>query len=202
MHKKLGIVSILLGAALILSALLLFGYNRYADSRAGAAAEEAVLSIQKQIETSEEIDIDSLDPVMPVADIDGYDYVGYVSIPSIGIELPVMADWDYARLKLSPCRQFGSSRTDDLVIAAHNYETHFGRLSSLTVGDPVKFTDMDGIENDYVMAKTEVLDPAMVDQVENSGYALVLYTCTYGGKTRVTVFCDRAAAPFSTLTVQ
>ena len=34
-------------------------------------------------------------------------------------------------------------------------------------------------------------DPTDVDAVKNSGYDLVLYTCTYGGKTRIVVFCDR-----------
>ena len=128
---------------------------------------------------------------MPVSQIDGYGYVGYISISGIKIELPVMAQWDYARLKIAPCRQFGSSRTDDLVIAAHNYEAHFGKLKELVPGDTVVFTDMEGIVNQYTVAKTEVLDPTLVDEVEKSGYDLVLYTCTYGGKTRVTVFCDR-----------
>ena len=113
--------------------------------------------------------------------------------PAIGIDLPVMSEWSYPRLKIAPCRQFGSSRTDDLVIAAHNYESHFGKLTSLTAGDSVTFTDMDGIVNEYVVNKVEVLDPHSVEEVEHSGYALVLYTCTYGGKTRVTVFCDRAS---------
>ena len=111
----------------------------------------------------------------------------------VGIDLPVMSEWSYPRLKIAPCRQFGSSRTDDLVIAAHNYESHFGKLTSLTEGDSVTFTDMDGIVNEYVVNKVEVLDPHSVEEVEHSGYALVLYTCTYGGKTRVTVFCDRAS---------
>ena len=119
--------------------------------------------------------------------------VGKISIPAIGIDLPVMSEWSYPRLKIAPCRQFGSSRTDDLVIAAHNYESHFGKLTSLTAGDSVTFTDMDGIVNEYVVNKVEVLDPHSVEEVEHSGYALVLYTCTYGGKTRVTVFCDRAS---------
>ena len=63
---------------------------------------------------------------------------------------------------------------------------------SIVPGDTVVFTDMEGIVNQYTVAKTEVLDPTLVDEVEKSGYDLVLYTCTYGGKTRVTVFCDRA----------
>ena len=132
-----------------------------------------------------------LDPELPVVELDGYEYVGYVEIPTLEVELPVMADWDYDRLKIAPCRQFGSSRTDDLVIAAHNYQTHFGRLKELQKGDTVRFTDMEGIVNTYSVSKCETLQPTEVDAVQNSGYDLVLYTCTLGGRTRVTVFCDR-----------
>ena len=34
---------------------------------------------------------------------------------------------------------------------------------------------MDGIVNEYVVNKVEVLDPHSVEEVEHSGYALVLY---------------------------
>ena len=43
----------------------------------------------------------------------------------------------------------------------------------------------------YAVSKCETLQPTEVDAVQNSGYDLVLYTCTLGGRTRVTVFCDR-----------
>ena len=133
----------------------------------------------------------SLDPEMPVVTLDGYEYVGYVEIPALELKLPVMSDWDYNRLTLAPCRQFGSSRTDDLVIAAHNYESHFGHLKDLSAGDTVTFTDMEGIVNTYCVKKIETLNPNEVDAVQNSGYDLVLYTCTKDGQTRVTVFCNR-----------
>ena len=102
-----------------------------------------------------------------------------------------MAQWDYDRLKIAPCRQFGSSRTDDLVIAAHNYQNHFGRLKELSRGDTVVFTDMESIVNAYSVEKVETLAPTEIDAVQKSGYDLVLYTCTIGGKTRVAVFCNR-----------
>ena len=204
------------GAALILSALVLLLHNRYADARAGREAETLLASVEAAISSqatepektrpsgqethlageengTEPTVAEALDPEMPVSMLEGYGYVGYVEIPALGLKLPVMSDWDYTRLEIAPCRQFGSSRTDDLVIAAHNYESHFGKLTSLTAGDSVTFTDMDGIVNEYVVNKVEVLDPHSVEEVEHSGYALVLYTCTYGGKTRVTVFCDRAS---------
>ena len=96
-------------------------------------------------------------------------------------------------MKIAPCRQFGSSRTDDLVIAAHNYQNHFGRLKDLQTGNAVIFTDMEGVINTYSIERIETLNPSEVDAVQNSGYDLVLYTCTKGGRTRVIVFCDRAA---------
>lgn len=192
-----GLVCVVLGVVLLLAAGGLYGYNRYEDAHAGAEAQTVVADLQQKVsetaDTGAEADSDPLDPELPVVEIDGNEYVGEISIPAIGIDLPVMSEWSYPRLKIAPCRQFGSSRTDDLVIAAHNYESHFGKLSSLSEGDSVIFTDMDGIENQYVVSKIEVLDPHSVEEVEHSGYALVLYTCTYGGKTRVTVFCDRAS---------
>ena len=194
-----GVLCVLLGVVLLLAALGLYGYNRWEDAQAGAEAQTVVQDLQEKVveqtqsaASAPAIDTSSLDPELPVVELDGYEYVGTVSIPAIGIDLPVMSEWSYPKLKISPCRQFGSSRTDDLVIAAHNYESHFGKLTSLTAGDGVTFTDMDGIVNEYVVNKVEVLDPHSVEEVEHSGYALVLYTCTYGGKTRIVVFCDRS----------
>lgn len=147
-------------------------------------------------QASEEAAVLTPDPTprpteMSVVEIDGYGYIGFLSIPSLGVELPVMSEWDYVRLKIAPCRQFGTTWTDDLVIAAHNYKTHFGNLSVLQEGETVLFTDMNGLESQYAVAAVETLLPTSVDEVQNSSYDLVLYTCTYGGATRVVVFCER-----------
>ena len=203
MPKKTGIAIIAVGAVLILSALLLLLYNRYEDAHAGQEAESLLASVEAAISAQEmaapnkpestEALSPPLDPEMPVVTLGGYEYVGYVEIPTLGLKLPVMAEWDYTRLQIAPCRQFGSSRTDDLVIAAHNYDTHFGKLRELSEGETVLFTDMEGIVSTYCVEKLETLSPDAVDAVLNSGYDLVLYTCTKGGRTRVIVFCDRAA---------
>ena len=204
MRKSPGILCIVIGGVLLLAALGLYGYNRYEDAQAGAEAQVVVQDLEQKLEQtvskaeSTETSSDSeemLSPELPVVMLDGYDYIGVISIPAIDIKLPVMSDWSYPKLKISTCREFGSSRTDDLVIAAHNYESHFGKLGSVSVGDNVIFTDMDGVENHYIVQKTDILQPTDVDAVEHSGYDLVLYTCTYGGKTRITVFCDRITEP-------
>lgn len=208
MPKKIGIAIVAVGAVLILSALLLFFYNCQEDVQAGQEAESLLENVEAVIEANKRKAADTgnqpgddlsaaPDSQISGAMLDGYEYAGYIEIPVLGLKLPVMSEWDYNRLKLAPCRQFGSSRTDDLVIAGHNYKRHFGYLKNLSAGDTVTFTDMDGIVNTYCVAKIETLDPNQVDAVQNSGYALVLYTCTMSGKTRTTVFCSReeTAAP-------
>lgn len=216
MSKTAGIVLVAAGVVFIALALLLLLFNGYEEQLAGQKAEILLEDVRAAMQekpgrpeavteappadvpfkdASPDADpVETVPPELPVAVIDGYEYIGYISISALELELPVMADWDYDRLKIAPCRHFGSSRTDDLVIAAHNYKTHFGYLSDLEIGTEVVFTDMDGIVNCYTLVKApEILAADAVDAVQNSGHDLVLYTCTPGGATRVAVFCDRAA---------
>ena len=53
----------------------------------------------------------------PVTMVGDYEYIGVLDLPALNLSLPIMSDWDYERLKMAPCRQFGSAATDDLVIA-------------------------------------------------------------------------------------
>ena len=214
MPKKFGVVFVAMGAVLILSALLLFTYNMMEDRQAGQNAEVVVSGLQSimdQVTAPSKRGVDTSDPdhpeemdetepeewetipqKLPAVMIDGYEYVGVLNIPDLQLELPVMDEWDYNRLKIAPCRHMGSSRTDDLVIAAHNYASHFGNLKTLKTGALVIFTDMDGIENRYALERgPETLAPNAVDEVLNSSYDLVLYTCTPGGATRVVTFYNR-----------
>ncbi len=191
MPKKSGGILIAAGVVLISSALLLFAYNRWEDHRAGQASERLMLEMEAILEPSETVPEETLDPELPVVTIDGHDYVGYLEFWELEMKLPVQAQWSYPNLQISPCREFGSSRAEDLIIAAHNYSTHFGKLKTLPIGSIVTFTDMDGIENFYAIAEIITLDPTKSEVVYGSSYPLVLYTCTPGGETRVVAFCER-----------
>jgi len=130
-------------------------------------------------------------PEMPVVDIKGHGYIGFVGIPTLQKELPVMAGWTYPKLKISPCRYTGSVYTDDMVIMAHNYSHHFGTLQNLRTGDVITFTDMNGVTVRYEVVALDILQPTAVEEMTSGEFDLTLFTCTYGGKTRVTVRCDR-----------
>ena len=188
-----------LGAVLVLAALSLFLWNQRENNEAGTSAEKILPRVMEQIETpgtgqepEEPSYPDPYDPTMTEVEIDGYAYVGYLSIPALELELPVMSEWDYTRLKIAPCRYAGSTKTDDLVICAHNYTRHFGPIRNLTPGDTVTFTDMDGVVWQYEVVAVDILAPTDVEDMTAGGYDLTLFTCTYGGASRVTVRCERA----------
>ena len=129
--------------------------------------------------------------VVKQTQIGGYGYIGYLSIPALKLDLPIMGEWDYHRLRIAPCRYVGSVQGNDLVIMAHNYNSHFGRLSKLSEGDRVTFTDMDGILTTYEVIALDILNPYAVEEVTSGDFDLTLFTCTYGGESRVTVYCDK-----------
>lgn len=129
---------------------------------------------------------------MPVVEVDGISYCALVEIPSVGICLPVSADWSMETLRFTPCRYSGSAYTGNLVIAAHNYIGHFSTLGNVGIGDPVTFTDMDGNVFRYRVSAIEVLPPTAVEEVTDGEWALTLFTCTVGGQNRVVVRCDPA----------
>ncbi len=193
MRKKIAITLMSVGVIFVGFAMGLLIYNNYESRKAQESSELLIESIRLSIaesELTEEI-TDPFDEEMVIKEIDGYGYIGYLSIPALQLDLPVMSEWDYGRLKISPCRYYGSTKTDNLVIAAHNYIVHFKYIGRLNQGDAVVFTDMDAVVHHYKVDSVDLLMPTDVDKVKDNGDDLILYTCTYGGAKRIIVRCSR-----------
>ena len=194
MRRKIAIALMSVGGFFVFLAAGLLGYNIYESESAKKSSAEQMDSIRTYLSEESAAEVDPFDEEMTVVDIDGYGYIGYLSVPSLELDLPVMSLCEYRRLRLAPCRYYGSTKTDNLVIAAHNYRFHFGYLGKLTGGDVITFTDMDGRVHSYTVTAVEMVAPTAVDQVKDTGDELVLYTCSYSGFERVVVRCRRATA--------
>lgn len=207
-----GLIFIVTGLLFIAAALSLAGYNVYTDARAGKSVRQVLDELDslfpettEMTETTETTDIaqeptEVPEPVvdvpdyilypdmeMPVKKVNGQDYIGVLRIDSLSLELPVISDWNYENLKTAPCRYSGSAYRDNLVICGHDYRSHFGGLRRISIGDTATFTDMDGNVFTYTAASVEVLDPAAIDDMTDSVYALTLFTCTLDGTNRLTI---------------
>lgn len=193
MKSKIGIFFMSAGALLIVLSLSLFLWNSAENKRADEAAEKALSSVLEAIEKNKDEYPDPYSTEMTVKEINGYDYIGYISVPSKNINLPVMSEWDYNRLKISPCRYYGSSKTDDLVIAAHNLRSFFWQILSLEPGATVIFTDMDGIVTKYTVSNVETLRPSEVERMKSGDWDLTLFTCTRGSQNRRAIRCIKVS---------
>lgn len=190
------------GALLLAGAVALASYNLWDMRRAAASAEQVMDTLRPILEMASaaerESDSGSVedhvlapDMDMPEQSVDGTEYIGVLEIPELGLCLPVAGSWDYERLKTSPCRYAGSAYTDDLVLAAHNYREHFGRLSTLSLDSELRFTDVAGNVFRYGVVEFETVGADAVEEVTSGSGDLTLFTCTVGGKSRVLLRADR-----------
>ena len=201
MRKGIGIGCIALGMICLLISIGFVVYNRYEASHGEKISQMLLHNLQTSIDaanqsenTPEETTVQSIQEYktreMMTIPVGNYDSIGILSIPVLELELPVLADWSYEKLKNAPCHYYGSCYESDFVIAAHNYPAHFGRLSQLQAGDLVVFTDAAGTMHCYEVVLLETLAATATEAMITSGFDLSLYTCTQGGGSRVTVRCN------------
>ena len=202
MRKWIGVICVFLGVVCILSSVGFVVYNRWENKNAEEIAKdllEDVQSIMDEKQPEQPLPADTVnlpdDPEkmpteMATVKVDGYDCIGVLSVPVLDLELPVLTDWSYAKLKKAPCHYYGTYYEKDFVIAAHNYQSHFGKLSELQPKDLILFTDVSGTVYCYEVVLLETLPGNATEEMIASGFDLSLYTCTPGGASRVTVRCN------------
>jgi sortase A len=198
MRKRMGVLCILLGVACLLSSVGFIAYNRWEDKTAAATAQSLLEDVQsliheKQPEQPLPNDTEIFPAEMATVAVGNYDCIGILSVPVLDLELPVLSEWSYAKLKKAPCHYYGTCYEENFVIAAHNYKSHFGRLSELQAGDLIVFTDAHGVDHHYEVVLLETLPKEATKEMIAGGFDLSLYTCTTGGTGRVTVRCRAVA---------
>ncbi|MCC8110832.1 MAG: sortase [Ruminococcus sp.] len=209
MKKLQSRIWMIIGICMILAAVVLCCYNMRQNQKGAEYAEYALAQLQELIptiaddkaeESGDSSQVDELEQSdilseydIPeketLIEIDGRYYLGTISIPAIGIELPVLSEWSYANLKISPCRYQGTVAEGNLIIAAHNFSSHFGRIKNLNPGDEIYFTDGDGTVHTYEVVQSNLIYGYNVSGMEDGAddWDLTLFTCTWSGTNRMTI---------------
>lgn len=193
---------------LLLAALFLVLYNLHEDEQSRRVSGEVLTELKQEIaeqfvptETEPpeptndlyaeyETEPETVPETDPSLELDGEVYVGVISIPELGVELPVMQSWSYPNLRIAPCVYSGAAASDDLIIAAHNYRSHFGNISTLYSGSLIRFTDVSGMVYEYEVLQTDTINGYDAPSMREGGgetWNLTLFTCTLSGRSRVSV---------------
>lgn len=212
---------ILVGVLLVLASVGLVSYNTYDSARAGMESDRVLDELEDLIQRNpipvpthiQYIDVDAdgnesvrdelvyvspddetqtVGQTIPTVQVDEWKYIGVLQIPSLRLTLPVLHKWDYSRLRIAPCRYYGSVYKHNLVIAGHNYSVHFSPVRSIRLGADVYFTDVYGTRYHYRVSKTETVQPDQVTYMvtTNGEWELTLFTCNLGGATRFACRCQ------------
>lgn len=194
--QKSGVLILLAGLLLVAVALGMHLLQQKQDSIAGETAALLLQQLELDRPTIQP-DATQSDPEKPAAQMPekvymGYHMLGSIQIPSVGIRLPVLDNWDEQMLKAAPCRYTGSIPTGDMIIMGHNYKSHFTPLHQAAVGDKVIFTDVQGVMHYYNVAAIENLHRTE-GELLRSEYPLTLFTCSPGGLNRLVIRCEKAA---------
>ncbi|WP_295067205.1 sortase [Ruminococcus sp.] len=213
MRKKIKTALIFTGILMLIAAAALCVFNIIQDRRAYEKSQNVLTELKRYIpEPTEEIptkpsenpaddlflQYEQVEEEEPIAiNVDGIDYSGYISLPSLGLELPIIDNWSYDALEISPCRFSGTASGNDLIIAAHNYNSHFGRINELENGAEFSFIDTRGNIYRYTVEDIRVLDGSDSEGMfsgSESEWDITLFTCTLSGQARVAVRgsrCDK-----------
>ena len=203
-RNKIRAIIITLGCCCIIAAAALSAYNYMESKSAAEASQELTTRLSEMLVLAKPQETDPADEELSLLPegteaeaapearkVDGYNVCGILSMPSINIQLAIIQEWSYPNLNISACRYSGTPE-EQMILLAHNYRNHFGKLSTLEVGDRLTFTDVFGVEFTYEVTGTEIWATNQLRQIiSGDEWDLTLFTCTYGGANRVVVRCDR-----------
>ena len=198
--ERRGTLWLLIGGLLIGAALLLSVYNVYDEKRAEQASTSASVQLQEEMKKIEDTSTEAEIPdyviypeiEMPVIEIDGETYIGFLEVPVLKLSLPIIGgEWNASKMKKAPCLYEGSVYMKNMVIVGHNYRSHFSKLKTLEMGTEICFIDAEGNRFEYTLEWVEIIEESDIEAMSsgNEEWDLTLFTCTYGGKERYTLRC-------------
>ena len=189
-----GRITILFGLILMLAGLVWHAASLRESTQAALAVQQVVPQLEMSqpenaVTETQTPPSQQQNMIMTEKTVDGIGYIGILEIPALSLKLPVINHWSSKNAKVAPCRYSGSPYQNDMILCAHNYDSHFGNLDQLAVGDEVAFADMDGNEFNYLVQESLIIEGTDVDIIQDGDWELTLFTCTPGGKMRYCVRC-------------
>ena len=120
--------------------------------------------------------------------------IGLLRIDKINLMYPILSNTSDELLTISPCRFYGPMPNEigNLCIAGHNYENqkHFGKLTSLEIGDIIQIYDLNSNNINYFIYKIQEVpanDTSCTSQNTNNMREVTLVTCNTIKGTRIIV---------------
>lgn len=197
MKKQIADVMIFFGCVCIVAGIAVYGQN-YQQNKLGQEHCDLIVH-EFQAQVLVEAEDDPLSPTVPqmvpvrneMLMIQGDLYIGVLEYGDY--TLPIYMDYSMQNLLSAPCAYAGSLSTNDLVIAGHNYQSHFWDLQYLSPGSTLKITNPNGKVYRYeVVVKETLHESQLTTLLDRAQWDLTLFTCSFpDSNNRIVLRCNR-----------
>lgn len=167
--QKIGFLLVLISCLLVLGSELLAYWNRTATA---SLTQQIKASLPEIIEGNPE---NYTDKDMPVLQLKGEDFCGLLQVPAFGISLPIRSSWNSNAVSQYPCRFWGSTYDNSLIIGGSARKDQFAFCGSLDLGDEIRVTDMTGAQFSYEVAAIDRSGHADMDIFQEKESHLILF---------------------------
>lgn len=183
MKKFYNVLLIILVISAITTSLLIFiKYKKNYDN------EKEVSNFIKEMETEDNKE-DS-----KIKTFKGFETIGIIEIPKIGIKYPIINETNDATMKISITKFWGPNVNEigNITLAGHNNRdgTMFGKTKNLIIGDIIKMKDLNNNTINYKIFDIYSISPndvSCVESTKENTREVTLITCTNGHKNRLII---------------
>lgn len=185
---------LILSLALLAAGVIIFLRDRSVQNRAAQNAASVLerLEIPSAANDPYPLYLENPNLAMPIKEVDGEDYIGRLTVPVLGLDLPLLAEAYGDILKLSACRYTGSLYQDNLILCGNPYNCFFGRLKNLRPGDVLSVSDLDGHVFTFQVSDIVIATQDVAESITEEGWALTLFTSEKRNSQRIVIIhCDR-----------
>ena len=124
----------------------------------------------------------------------GYNVVGIINIPKLGIEFPILDITNDDSMKVSVTKFWGNNVNDigNFTIVGHNNldGTMFSNTKKLKIGDEIVLTDLSDKTLKYRIFDKYIIEPndvSCTESVNKDQREVTLITCTNGRRNRLVI---------------
>ena len=194
MKSKPGLIILLAGVLCVTAAAGLFVFNTVRSAQAGNESRHAVEVltevIGKEASKSHNLPTDDPDREMPAIEVEGERYLGILDIPALGLTLPVGESLDDDALQSTPCRYSGSIYDRTMQIGATTQKGQYDFYRSLSVGDTLYLTDMEGNRFSYSITDIKYSKKADSEALTRKKSSLTLFIKNIYSFEYIILYCN------------
>lgn len=188
-------ILLILGAALLLGAVVLFALTQILPPMRARRADELAQTLRTLMpKVADGVPDQRSDPTMSAVEVDGENFCGILEIPAYGRTLPVRADWASSQTAQYPCRYTGSIYGSGLVIGGSDNEGQLDFMKQISNGDTLFFTDMTGLRCRYTVTSILRTDDVSTEHLTDGDADLTLFARNSYGLDYTVVRCQYRSA--------